>query len=79
MTDTTTHELRPSRREFLRSALRGAALVALGGIVGVTWRRNRRKSAATPCVADGLCTACCLLADCSLPLARAHRESLDPR
>ena len=58
-----------SRREFLRTVARLGALGTLGGVAVACRLRGRDERPEGACVGEGLCNACCLLADCRLPLA----------
>lgn len=63
MADTNNKK---SRREFIRDALRGASLAALGGLVGLGLSKGRSDTYVwqidpTKCNACGLCATACVL------------------
>jgi hypothetical protein len=69
---TDTHPSDFSRRDALRSVLRGAALAMIGG---VSWAIVGRKPGAGDCRRNLPCMQCGLLAECRLPRAADARQS----
>ena len=54
-----------TRRDFLRTALRGASLAAMGGLVGLGWFRRGEGSVwqidPAKCTSCGSCATACVL------------------
>lgn len=66
-----------SRRDFLRDALRGASLVAAGGIVGLGWSRGRIDTNVwqidpTKCTYCGECATACVLEESAVKCVHAY-------
>jgi hypothetical protein len=63
-----------SRREFLRRAARGAALVL--ALAGTAYATRPRTFASAACRQAGPCQGCAVLSDCQRPAAqRSRRET----
>ena len=61
------------RREFLRSGLRGALMVATGGAAGILGKR----AVAAGCIGNEKCRACGAFTACSLDPAEVLRTELE--
>ena len=60
-----------NRREFLRTAARGALLLGVGALGGALWYRRRELPV---CVNDSQCHGCGQFNGCGLPAAQATRQ-----
>ena len=66
-----------SRREFLRDALRGASLVAIGGVIGLGWYRSRGETFAWQidpykCSSCGECETACVLEESAVKCVHSY-------
>ncbi len=68
-----------SRREFVRSLGRGAALGALAGLTAYLAAGPRAGGANAPCPNEGTCRGCTRFKDCALPPARRARRTARSR
>lgn len=67
---------RPTRREFINRAARGAGLAALGGIIVLTLRGRPVVWWDRSCPRTADCASCRQRAGCPLPAARAARKEV---
>jgi len=68
-----------SRREFVRSLGRGAALGALAGLTAYLAAGPRAGGANARCPNEGTCRGCTRFKDCALPPARRARRTARSR
>jgi len=69
-----------ARREWFRSAARGAGLAALAALAAFLPRRRSDDSAAgQSCANRGICRGCSALTGCGLPEALSFRQATEER
>ena len=71
------NDKRKTRREFLRDALRGASLVAMGGLVGLGWSRGRNDTHVwqidpAKCNYCGSCATACVLEESAVKCVQLY-------
>lgn len=64
-----------SRREFLRSAGRGAALLGLAAVAASLIGKGRVSAGGQTCANRGICGGCVAFDKCGLPAALSARQA----
>ena len=75
--ENKNNEKKKTRREFLRDALRGASLVAIGGVIGLGWYRGRGDTYAWQidpykCSTCGNCETACVLEESAVKCVHSY-------
>lgn len=65
-----------NRREFLHTAGRGAALVAMAAVAWVLGRRQGSGLGGQDCTGGGICRGCESLSACGLPAALSMKKAV---